>query len=115
MNWEGHVAGLDLLAGPEPKPCGAGFPTGSRSILAPWFERQDAARTGRQDICPTGSWRGKTSKIWTRVGAMNLKCVNRSESSQALSGSWVGKTSKNWTRIGAMNLLELGSSRCRAA
>src|SRR6266850_7334964 len=37
----------------------ASQPAGSRGIFASYFERQDAARTGRQDVCPTGSWKGR--------------------------------------------------------
>ena len=37
----------------------ASQPAGSRGILASSSMRQDAARTGRQDVRPTASWRGK--------------------------------------------------------
>ena len=38
------------------------------------------------------SWVGRTSKIWTRLEAMNLKCLSRWKSAEAPSGSWKERT-----------------------
>src|SRR4029434_10411370 len=40
----------------------ASQPASSRGILAPWFWRQDAAQTGSQDVCPTGSWKASPAQ-----------------------------------------------------
>jgi hypothetical protein len=58
---ESSLLQMDLLNGHEPSDVGqASQPAGSRGILASCSERQDAARTGRQDVCPTGSWEAST-------------------------------------------------------
>src|SRR2546430_7830580 len=47
----------------------ASQPAGSRGILASCFERQDAARTGRQDVCPTSLWEGKQRSCLDNLSA----------------------------------------------
>lgn len=54
-----HLITLSATTATLLKAClksGSGFqPDSSRGIHAPFFGRQDAARTGRQDVCPTFS------------------------------------------------------------